>query len=89
MKSSFDTAFKVKLLQYMYVEENTNSDVRKKYSIDEERVREWREQKGQLQSQPAKKKRLGGGSCKAKVPDMEEELVIWIERMRSQNLRVT
>ena len=37
----------------------------------------------------SKKRRLGGGGRKAALPDLEEELVAWIESLRAQNLRVT
>ena len=41
----------------------------------------------ELEKLPHKKKRLGGGGRKALFPDMEEELVGWIEGCRSENFR--
>ena len=37
----------------------------------------------------SKKKRLVGGGCQAKYPDIEEALSSYIEGLRSRNLRVT
>ena len=43
----------------------------------------------ELEKLPHKKKRLEGGGRKALLPDMEEELVGWIEGCRSENFRVS
>ena len=86
-KRSYDAAFKLKVIEF--AEQNTNRGAARKYDIDEKRVREWKKQKDQLGSLNSKKRRLDGGGRKAALPDMEEELVTWIESLRAQNLRVT
>ena len=86
-KRSFDAAFKLKVIDF--AEQNTNRSAARKYGIDEKRVREWKKQKDQLETLNSKKRRLDGGGRKAALPDMEEELVTWIESLRAQNLRVT
>ena len=64
----------------------TNRSAARKYGIDEKWVRERKKQLGSLNS---KKKRLNGGGCKAALPDMEKELVAWIESLKAENLCVT
>ena len=32
---------------------------------------------------------MDGGGCKASLPEMEEELVVWIDALRASNLRIT
>ena len=72
-----------------FAEQNTNRGAARKYGIDEKRGCEWKKQKDQLGSLNSEKRRLDGGGRKATLPDMEEELVTWIESLRAQNLRVT
>ena len=86
-KRSYDAAFKLKVIEF--AEQNANRGAARKYGIDEKRVREWKKQKDQLGSLNSKKRRLDGGGRKAALPDMEEEVVTWIESLRAQNLRVT
>ena len=52
----------------------------RRFGVDEKRVRE--EERGQ------KKKRLQGGGKTVFTADKEEQLVSWIESLRSKNLRV-
>ena len=49
-------------------------------------MRDWRKRKADLQQIPAKKKRLEGGGHKAAFLAMEEEILAWIENLRSKNL---
>ena len=86
-KGSFDAAFKLKAV--MCAEESTNRGAARKLGVDERRIREWRKQKDDLESLNSKKRRLEGAGRKHALPDMEEELVTWIEALRAQNLRVT
>ena len=86
-KRSFDSAFKLKVLEF--AEKNSNRGAGRKFGVDEKRVREWRKQKPQLESLPRKKRRMDGGGRKAALPDLEEELLAWIDALRATNLRVT
>lgn len=52
-------------------------------------MHEWKKQKAQLDSLPAKKRRLDGGGRKPAMPQLEEELSSWIENLRSGNFKVT
>jgi hypothetical protein len=56
---------------------------------DERRIREWRQKKTVLEKLPGKKRRLEEGGRKAALPDMEEELIGWLEGCRAKNFRVT
>ena len=37
---------------------------------------------------PQKKKRMEGGGRKATLPDVEDELLVWIDEMRAKNQQV-
>ena len=52
-------------------------------------MRNWRKSREQLVLLASKHRRLPGGGRKTKLPDMEEQLTLWIEHQRSQHLRVT
>ena len=86
-KRSYDSAFKLKVFEF--AEKNSNRGAGRKFGVDDNRVREWRKQKQQLESVLSKKRRLDGGGRKAALPDMEEELVAWIDALRAENLRIT
>ena len=86
-KRSYDAAFKLKVIEF--AEQSTNRSAARKYGVDEKRVFEWKKQKDQLGSLNSKKRKLNGGGRKVALPNMEEELVAWIESLRAQNLRVT
>lgn len=86
-KRSSDSAFKLKVVEFAI--KNSNRGAGRHFGVDEKRVREWRKQKEQLESLPSKKRRMDGGGRKAALPDMEEELLAWIDALRATNLRVT
>lgn len=86
-KRSFDAGFKLVVVEE--AENTTNRAAARKFKVDERRIREWRQQKGELEKLPRKKKRLEGGGRKAALPTMEEELVEWIEGCRAKNFRIT
>ena len=79
-KRSFDSAFKLKVVEF--AEKYSNRGAGRQLGVDKKRVREWRKQKEQLESLPRKKRRLDGGSCRAALPETEEELVVWIDALR-------
>ena len=84
-KKSFDSTFKLKVL----LKRTVSRGAGRKFGVDEKRVIEWRKQKPQLESLPRKKRRMDGGGRKAALPDVEEELLAWIDALRATNLRVT
>ena len=48
----------------------------------------WRKRE-ELRALPLKKKWLEGGGRKAALPSVEEEVVLWIDKMRAENQQVT
>ena len=86
-KRNFEAAFKLKVVKY--AERKTNRGAASHFSVNEKQVRQWRLKKEELNLMPKKKKRLDGGGRKARLPDVEETLMAWIDEMRSGNLRIT
>ena len=67
-----------------------NRGAARRFGVDEKRVREWRKLKAEIADRGPKKERLqGGGKKTVLAADKEEQLVSWIESLRSKNLRVT
>ena len=58
-KRSYDVAFKLKVVEE--AEKFGNRAAGRKHSVDECRVREWRQKKSDLEKLPSKKKRMRGG----------------------------
>ena len=85
-KRSYDAAFKLAAIECA---ENTTNRAAASCEKFSRRIREWRQKKSELESLPSKKKRLEGGGRKAALPEMEEELVAWIEGCRAKHFRVT
>ena len=67
---------------------NTNRGAASHFSVNEKQVRQWRLKKDDLNLKP-KKKRLDGGGRKARLLDVEDMVMAWIDELRSGNLRVT
>ena len=87
-KRSYDMAFKLKVVAC--AEAESNRGAARKFGIDEKRVREWRKCKAEIAEREPKKRRLLGGGKKTLLSvDKEEQLVNWIESLRSKYLRVT
>ena len=87
-KRSYDMAFKQKVIACTEV--SSNRGAARKFGVDERRVREWRKGKDCITANPSKKKRLEGGGRKPLLnTNLEGILIVWIETLRSQNLRVT
>ena len=86
-KRAYDAAFKLSVIDC--AEKTTNRGAARKFGVDERRVREWRQKKEGLEELPSKKKRLEGGGRKAAYPEVEDEVVAWIEGCREQNFRVS
>ena len=60
-KRSFDAAFKLRVVEY--AEQDTSRGAGRKFGVDENRVREWRKQKYELQTLPTKKYQLPVRKC--------------------------
>ncbi|XP_011405985.1 PREDICTED: tigger transposable element-derived protein 6-like [Amphimedon queenslandica] len=85
-KYNFDASLKLKVVEVAL--KNSNRGAARKFDVDEQQVREWKEQRNSLTECSSKKKRLDGGGQKVAQLEMEE-LVSWIDCLREQNLRVT
>ena len=64
-KRSFDSAFKLKVIDYTST--HSISDTAHHFRIDRKRVWDWKKQREELQALPLKKKRLEGGGRKEAV----------------------
>ena len=84
---SYDAKFKLGVITFAEV--HGNREASRRFGVGESSVRDWRKQKEKLALVPAKSQRLPGGRRKAHAPDMEEELIAWIDSQRSGHLRVT
>ena len=60
----------------------------RRFGVDEKRVREWRKLKAEIAERGQKKERLQVGGNTVFTANKEEQLVSWIESLRSKNLRV-
>ena len=66
----------------------SSSGAVRRLGVDEKRVSEWRKFKAEIAERGQKKKRLQGGGKTVFTADKEEQLVSWIESLRSKNLLV-
>ena len=79
-------AFKLKVVAC--AEGESSRRAARRFGVDEKRVREWRKLKAEIAERGQKRKRLQGGGKTVFTADKEEQLVSWIESLRSKNLRV-
>ena len=86
-KRSFDSSFKLKVIDYAL--NHSNRAAARHFGVDEKRVREWKKLRDDLQMLPQKKRRMEGGGRKATLPDIKDELLVWIDEMRAENQQVT
>lgn len=96
-KRAYDIAFKKRAVELAKLKGNRPAAV--ELSIDEKRIREWRQQSatGKFsdlaasigEGHASKRQRLPGGGRKAAYDEMESELVLWILGQRQQYRRVT
>ncbi len=87
-RKSYDSAFKLKVVEY--AEKYSNRAATRQFGIASEScIRDWRKKKAQLQGQTSKKQRLTGGGRKPIALEMEDQLIAWIDSLRSDHIRVT
>ena len=86
-KRSYDATFK--LIVVSFVQHEGNRSAGRHFGVNERQVRDWSKQQKELESLKSKKKRLEGGGRKAAHPVMEDDLVAWIESLRTEKLKVT
>ena len=80
-------AFKLKVV--VCAEGKSSRGAGRRFGVDEKRVREWRKRfKAEIAERGQKKKRLQGGGKTVFTADKEEQIVSWIESLRSKNFRV-
>ena len=77
-----------------YAIKNSNREAGRRYSVDEKRVREWRNKMDDIKAKVAdkgglKRRRLDGGGRKVTNEELEEEVLMWIMDRRSAMLRVS
>lgn len=87
VKKNYDASFKIAAVEF--AENNSNRSTGKRFGVDEKQVREWRKQREELLKLPPSKKRLSGGGRKPAFPDLEDQLVAWIETQRANEMRIT
>lgn len=73
---------------------NSNREAARKFSVDERRIREWRENIENIKARASekggsKRRRLDGGGRKLTNAELEEELLEWITERRAAMLRVS
>ena len=88
---SYDLLFKLKAVET--AEKKSKEAAAREFRVDPRRIREWVHQKGKMlalkKKGKSKQKRKYGAGCKARDPEMEEEVFEWICEMRSRYPRVT
>ena len=85
-KRSFNTAFKLEVVEC--AENTTNRGAGRIFGVDDKMVRDWRKHKQELISLPSTRKRLGRGGRKPVLPEMEDNLMLWITAQRAENCKV-
>lgn len=85
-KLSYTAAFKLRVIQL--AEERGEHHVAKLFNVDRKRVREWCINKEKIGSLAETRKRVDGGGCGLKYPDIEERLLKWFADKRASGARV-
>lgn len=78
---------KYKLLVIKFAEETNNCAAARKYNVNEKLVRDWRKNADKLSQMPKSKCADRGKTCQ--WPELENELVTWIEDQRKSGYIVT
>lgn len=87
MQKRMKYSAKYKLLVIKFAEENNNCAAARKYNVNEKLVRDWRKNADKIAEMPRKKCANRGKSCQ--WPELEKELVSWIEEQRKCGYIVT
>ena len=77
-RRAFTASFKLSVCKV--AEEEGNRAAGRKFDVSESNIRRWRAEKPTLNDMPKTKKALRGGT--AKWPEMEEDLIAWVEDKR-------
>ena len=78
---------KFKLLVVKFAEESNNCAASRKYHVNEKLVRDWRRNAKKIEEMPKNKCAMRGKSCQ--WPELESELVTWVEDQRRSGYVVT
>ena len=85
--ASHPIEFKLKVVEHSKL--TSNNAAAKLFSVDRKRVREWRKKEEQLREvnnkSPNGRKRLTGGGRLLQYPDIEMQLLAFVEERRGQN----
>jgi transposase-like protein len=82
---SYDAATKLRIIKF--AEEKNNCAAAREFGVAESNVRLWRKQKSQIQKMPKTKQASRGKQ--ALYPEMERDLVTWVEHQRNDGYIVT
>ena len=88
-RKSYDLKFTQSVIKYL--EENSNREAGRKFSIDESKVRRWRKKSSEINdksSSQSKKRRLSVGGRKPFFGNLEEALVEKVIDEREKHYRV-
>ena len=87
-RKSYDASFKLQILEY--AKKESKRAAARKFSVHEQRVRDWVSTSSDLEKLLADRKRMAGAGPKLIfTTKMEDELVAWIEQSRSHHFGVT
>ena len=88
MVNSYSTEFLLEAVRFA-VECNSNYQAAKKFNVDWKRKREWQANQSKLESASCKQKQLARVGRKPFDLDIEEVLLEWVHKRRSNGFRVS
>ena len=84
-RKSYTSKFKLSVVRY--AEEHNNCAAAREFTVSESNVRLWKRDKLKLEQMPRNKRALRGSD--AHFPEMERELLVYVEEKRSAGLAVS
>ncbi|XP_006036846.1 zinc finger and SCAN domain-containing protein 29-like [Alligator sinensis] len=86
MRRSYDRNFKMMVINY--AEKTNNCEAGRIYSVTEANVRRWRQLKGKLKTAKSTRRSFSGPK-KGRFPEIEKQVLNYVQRQRSEGVRVT
>ena len=87
VKNSYTFAFKLKVINF--AEQKSKHAASKFFKVDRKRVREWCQNKKDIEEGTKKQKRLSGAGRPVKYKEIDEKLMSWFRERREAGIRVT